>query len=218
MIFPILFIFFSGARAFNYTSINLPYEHLQYYFTNFPELYEQCKDDPECPFKENSVPNRCWGYEYNCNPNNQYSTPTCPGEFNGWVKTKQEQLKMFYNQADFGYIKQQLQEMKVICEPLFPHDSSLECSDHLRFCRGRNIWMNFTSLWKRGEPVRYTMDILGENDIGKLLRLYLYIHIDERYFRWILQHSFSTAKRPVRSRQPLTKLGTGNTIFQATTS
>ncbi|KAI4466474.1 glycosyltransferase [Holotrichia oblita] len=171
-LYVLLFIAACGTVAFNYTSIDIPYEHLQYHFSNFPQLYQQCKSDPECPFKENINLNRCWGYEPNCDAANRYSTPNCPGDYKGWVKTKQDQINTFYTQADFGYIKQQLQEMKVICEPLFAEDSSLECSDHLRFCRGRNIWMNFTSLLQRTEPVRYKMDILGDRDIGGYCKLH----------------------------------------------
>lgn len=168
-VYVLLLVATCGTVAFNYTSMDIPYEHLQYHFSNFPQLYKQCKNDPECPFKKDINLNRCWGYESNCDSRTQYSTPYCPGDYKGWVKTKQDQINTFFTQADFGYIKQQLQEMKVICEPLFAEDSSLECSDHLRFCRGRNIWMNFTSLLQRTEPVRYKMDILGDGDIGKTM-------------------------------------------------
>lgn len=57
--------------------------------------------------------------------------------------------------------------MKVLCEPLFSHDSVLECSSYLRFCRGRNIFVNFTDMASRKEPVRYKMDILKQGDIGR---------------------------------------------------
>lgn len=163
----VLYLFFFQVLAFNYSMINLPYEHLQYYFSNFPEIYKQCRLDPECPFTEEFVLDKRWGYEFDCKSSNHYSIPNCPGDFKGWVKSKQDQINTFYTQADFGYIKEQLQELKILCEPLFPDDSSLECSDHLRFCRGRNIMMNFTSLLHRNEPLRYKMDVLGDNDIGK---------------------------------------------------
>ncbi|KRT78940.1 hypothetical protein AMK59_6657, partial [Oryctes borbonicus] len=171
-LYVLLCVLLCESLAFNYSMIDLPYEHLQYYFSRFPELYKNCKADPECSYNEDFDLNRCWGYEYNCAAKNRYSTPHCPGDYKGWVKTKQDQINTFYAQADFGYVKQQLQEMKVICEPLFADDSSLECSDHLRFCRGRNIFMNFTSLLQRIDPVRYKMDILGDNDIGGYCKFY----------------------------------------------
>lgn len=59
-----------------------------------------------------------------------------------------------------------------MCEPLFPDDSSLECSEHLSFCRGRNIMINFTRLWLRNEHVRYKMDVLDHGDIGGFCTLH----------------------------------------------
>lgn len=56
--------------------------------------------------------------------------------------------------------------MTVYCEPTFIHDSSLECSQYARFCRGRNIMLNFTDLITRKEPMRYAMDVLKHGEIG----------------------------------------------------
>ncbi|XP_066153392.1 EGF domain-specific O-linked N-acetylglucosamine transferase isoform X2 [Euwallacea fornicatus] len=150
----------------NFSNINLPPEHLPYYFTAFPEVADQCRKDPECSFKNYTNIVKYWGYEFGHNWGEpQYSIPDCPGDHKGWVKTKLDQLKTFYIQGDFGFVKQQLQEMKVLCEPVFPDDSILECSNHLRYCRGRNIMINFTRLIERKEPIRYKMDVLSEGDI-----------------------------------------------------
>lgn len=54
----------------------------------------------------------------------------------------------------------------MICEPFAVHDSSLDCSDHLRFCRGRNLMINFTDLIDRKEPFRWKNDVLKPGDIG----------------------------------------------------
>lgn len=152
--------------CFNYSSINLPDLHLPFYFSQFPNVANDCKNDPNCPYKQYLNSSRCWGYEHSCEWDTQYSIPACPGDHKGWVKTKFDQQNTFYTQADFGYIKQQLREMKVLCEPLFPDDSSLECSEHLRFCRGRNLMLNFTSLLSRTDPIRYKMDVLKDGEIG----------------------------------------------------
>nr|XP_022914214.1 EGF domain-specific O-linked N-acetylglucosamine transferase isoform X1 [Onthophagus taurus] len=167
---PLSFTPFS--LSFNYTEINLPDEHLQYYFSRYPKINEECDRDPNCPYKEFLATNKCWGYEYNCKRTNRYSEPICLGDHKGWVKTKGDQIDTFYTQADFGYIKAQLEELKVYCEPLFADDSSLECSDNLRFCRGRNIMINFTSLAARNDPIRYKMDVLGDGDIGGYCNFY----------------------------------------------
>ncbi|KAK9888726.1 hypothetical protein WA026_000952 [Henosepilachna vigintioctopunctata] len=152
------------------TSINLPEDHLPYYFNQYPLMsqkwVQKCKKDSDCEHKKILETQKCWGYEPNCSSSNQYSIPNCPGDHRGWVKSKLDQQNTFYYQADFGYIKQQLSEMKLYCEPKFIDDSSLECTEHLRFCRGRNLMINFTSLLNREEPLRYKMDVLKEGEIG----------------------------------------------------
>ncbi|XP_020711618.2 EGF domain-specific O-linked N-acetylglucosamine transferase isoform X2 [Athalia rosae] len=150
----------------NYTNINLPENQLKYYFNSFPTIAEKCRNDPECPYKDHLDSKACWGYEDDCRPENSYSIPKCPGDHKGWVATKQAQLDTFYTQGDFGYVRDQRKEMMIICEPLFLDDSSLECSEHMRFCRGRNIMINFTDLATRKEPIRYKMDVLKEGQIG----------------------------------------------------
>ncbi|EFA03354.1 EGF domain-specific O-linked N-acetylglucosamine transferase [Tribolium castaneum] len=150
----------------NFSSINLPDSHLPYYFTNFPKIREKCDKDPQCPYKTSLNSPKCWGYEYNCLESERFSAPRCPGDHKGWVKSKSDQINTFYTQADFGFVKQQLREMKLLCEPLFADDSSLECSEHLRFCRGRNLMINFTDLRTREDPIRYKMDVLKDGQIG----------------------------------------------------
>lgn len=59
-----------------------------------------------------------------------------------------------------------------MCEPLFQGDSSLECSEYLRYCRGRNIMINFTDLINREEPYRYKMDVLSQGKIGGYCQLH----------------------------------------------
>lgn len=64
----------------------------------------------------------------------------------------------------------------LMCEPFFPHDSSLECSKYLRFCRGRNILLNLTDLSTRQDPIRYKLDVLKQGQIGKI-NLFISIYI-----------------------------------------
>lgn len=170
----IFFILFYNVPVLcdNFSVINLPVEHLPYYFSTYSDISKNCAEDPDCPYKEHLNKNKCWGYEHQCTWDKQYSTPACPGDHKGWVKTKFDQQSTFYTQADFGFIKQQMKEMLVICEPYFPNDSSLECSEHLRFCRGRNIMINFTDLVNRKEPLRYKMDVLKKGQIGGYCELH----------------------------------------------
>ncbi|XP_055642825.1 EGF domain-specific O-linked N-acetylglucosamine transferase [Toxorhynchites rutilus septentrionalis] len=162
-----------------YEFINLPKSHLPLYFRRYPQLAKKCLNDDRCEYR--SVINSetfkarqhiCWGYESDCEPNNRFSQLKCPGNYKGYVKTKEAQIETYYAQADFGFIRDQIREMRIMCEPRFPHDSALECSKYLRFCRGRNIMVNFTDLVHRREPLRYKMDILSQGQIGGHCKLH----------------------------------------------
>lgn len=61
----------------------------------------------------------CWGYETNCEQNNSYAVPSCPGDHKGWVRTKQDQINTFFTQGDFGYVRDQQKELMIMCEPNF---------------------------------------------------------------------------------------------------
>ncbi len=95
------------------------------------------KDD-SCPFKHEAENTKCWGYEANCTPERRLFEPQCPEDSNGWTNNKNDQIQKFWTQGDFGYIKERLAEMKTYCKAETPSDSSLECVDHTRFCRGKN--------------------------------------------------------------------------------
>ncbi|KAJ8686289.1 hypothetical protein QAD02_022083 [Eretmocerus hayati] len=154
------------------SNLNLPTNHLKYYFNSFPKVADECRNDPGCPYKSHLDTKACWGYESNCKTENAFSTPRCPGDHKGWVSSKKAQIDTFYSQGDFGYVRDQRKELTMLCEPLFLDDSSLECSEHMRFCRGRNIMINFTNLVNKKEPIRYKMDVLEEGQIGGHCRLY----------------------------------------------
>lgn len=61
----------------------------------------------------------CWGYEDNCEADLSYSRPSCYGEHKTWFKSIKEQISLFYEQGDFGYIRKQRNSIMVICEPTF---------------------------------------------------------------------------------------------------
>ncbi|XP_043506488.1 EGF domain-specific O-linked N-acetylglucosamine transferase isoform X2 [Frieseomelitta varia] len=162
----IILVFTVIATCSNYTNIDLPSDHIKYYFNSFPTVAEECRNNTACPYKDSLDTKACWGYEPDCKPENSFSIPQCPGDHRGWVTTKKAQIETFYAQGDFGYVRDQRKEMSIFCEPLFVDDSSLECSEHMRFCRARNIMINFTDLIRRKEPIRYKMDVLKEGQIG----------------------------------------------------
>lgn len=158
--------------ALNFSDVDIPKEHMPFYFNNFPDIAKQCANDEDCMFKDAIKESRCWGYEQGCSKPQSYSSPVCNGDFKGWAKSNEEHVNRFYDQADFGYIKDRYREMRIMCEPLFKDDSSLECADHLRFCRGRNLMLNFTDLTKRKEQMRYAMDVLKQGQIGGYCKLH----------------------------------------------
>lgn len=145
------------SESFDLRTLNLPENHLSQYFNKFPELRDACRKDKSCKLYEflnskNYDKNACWGYEKSCNPE-KYRINECNGNHTGYVESKKSQLDVFFAQADFGYVREQINEMTVMCEPLFLTDSSLVCSKNLRFCRGRNLLFNFTDL--KNERMRY---------------------------------------------------------------
>ncbi|XP_006607155.1 EGF domain-specific O-linked N-acetylglucosamine transferase isoform X2 [Apis dorsata] len=162
----IVMVFAVTSTYSNYTDIDLPSDHIKYYYNYFPTVAEECRNNTACPYKGSLDTKACWGYEPNCKAENSFSVPQCPGDHRGWVTTKKAQVETFYAQGDFGYVRDQRKEMSIFCEPLFVDDSSLECSEHMRFCRARNIMINFTDLIGRKEPIRYKMDVLKEGQIG----------------------------------------------------
>ncbi|XP_058979914.1 EGF domain-specific O-linked N-acetylglucosamine transferase [Musca domestica] len=145
---------------------DLPLEHLKRYINTFDKVKQQYQNKTELLQKIVQKDNKgCWGHEPDCAKENRFQTPICPGSHTGWVRNKESQVETFYEQADFGYIKHQIKEMKLMCEPKLITDSSLECTEYMRFCRGRYLMLDFRDLPKRQERIRYHMDVLKEGQI-----------------------------------------------------
>ncbi|RNA43328.1 EGF domain-specific O-linked N-acetylglucosamine transferase [Brachionus plicatilis] len=153
--------------------LNLPHEHIPYFFNSNPGLRKKCLKEEFCPHKEHAQQNatKCWGYEKNCKMSNRLFLPECPGSSNGWVNDKQEQIELFWKQGDFGYIKERLGEMKTYCQPENPGDSKLECVDHLRMCRAKNIFFDFADLNSKYSNDRYREDIFKQGQVGGRCKL-----------------------------------------------
>lgn len=120
-----------------------------------------------------NVKTACWGYEHqslNCTQNDLYLIPECDGDSKGWARNQVEQLKIFYEQADFGYVKERKKELKMICHPQNQHTngfhSSLECTQYFRFCRAKNIIIDFEKLKSIEGVMKYNDDIIGKKQIG----------------------------------------------------
>lgn len=62
------------------------------------------------------------------------------------AKSKKDQIDLFWSQGDFGYVKDKRAELKTYCKATEPGGSSLQCVDHTRMCRGKNLYFDFSNL------------------------------------------------------------------------
>lgn len=97
--------------------LDLPDSHMTRHLNSFKDEAEKCRHSTSCNYHGVLNTGLCWGYEKDCPPHLAYSNANCPGDHKGWVNSKSQQLQTFINQADFGFVKQQIQSMKILCEP-----------------------------------------------------------------------------------------------------
>lgn len=64
-----------------------------------------------------------------------------------------------------------MNELRTYCEPSEPNESSLECVDHMRMCRARNIYFDFKDLGTAGSTDRYREDTVRAGQVGGKCRL-----------------------------------------------
>ncbi|XP_028680879.2 EGF domain-specific O-linked N-acetylglucosamine transferase isoform X1 [Erpetoichthys calabaricus] len=150
---------------FNYSSVSLPDEHIGYLFHNNLTLAKICESDSLCPFKEHlKKMQSCWGYEKTCQPEYRYSYPMCSVVDGGWVNSISAAQELFWKQADFGYVRKQMDQMKVLCEPQKPEDSSLVCTSLLLHCTASKFYLDLRN--PRRTQDRYKEDFLQDGEIG----------------------------------------------------
>ena len=172
--FLLVLLFSTAANATTskplkiWSKLNLPLEHMPFFFNSNQKLRKLCLKDTACPFREQAHENatQCWGYEANCKTEKRLFLPQCPEDSRGWTKSKQEQVDMFWKHGDFGYVKQRLAEMTTYCSPESQDDSSLECVDHARMCRAKNIYFDFADLNAKSSNDRYREDIFKPGQVG----------------------------------------------------
>lgn len=168
IIFFFTFLLITFGDTHNWSDLDLPAEHAVIFLANHPLLLAQCLDDKhQCPYYEQaqhlpSAETACWGYEPDCK--NNASLNECPDESRGWAVSKEKQIAEFWRTADFGYVAEKRRELREFCSP--SPSSSLECVDHLRFCRAKNIFIDFRHTENSKSHDRYREDILKFGDIG----------------------------------------------------
>ncbi|XP_043933841.1 EGF domain-specific O-linked N-acetylglucosamine transferase isoform X2 [Protopterus annectens] len=151
--------------AYNYSSIWLPKEHIPYFLHNNKEIARVCEQDSKCPFKEQlAALQSCWGYEEDCKSDHRFSYPVCTHVDFGWARTMEAAQHVYWTQADFGYVMDRLNELKTLCNPVRPGDSSLTCSSFTRYCRATNLYMDLRNPRRNDE--RYNEDFFQDGEIG----------------------------------------------------
>ncbi|KAI3380333.1 hypothetical protein SNEBB_003303 [Seison nebaliae] len=153
---------------YDWKQINLPPNHLPYFFNNNPNLLEQCRSDQQCPFKKLLNTSNCWGYENDCKVQDRMFMPECIGEVPTWFKDRQTQFTSFYDGGDFGYIRKKKNSMKEYCQPdkKKKNLSSLKCSKNAEVCELRNFYLDFKTANLFNTYDRYREDIIGPKQIG----------------------------------------------------
>ncbi|XP_030062067.1 EGF domain-specific O-linked N-acetylglucosamine transferase isoform X2 [Microcaecilia unicolor] len=134
---------FSELPQYRYQNINLPEEHMAYFFNNNRHIAKVCKQDARCPYKKHLKKIKsCWGYEKSCKKENRFQYPVCTRVDVGWAKDMEAAQQVFWKQADFGYVKQRMEEIHTFCRPGTAGDSLLSCSSNLQHCRATNLYID----------------------------------------------------------------------------
>uniref|UniRef100_A0A2K5K032 EGF domain-specific O-linked N-acetylglucosamine transferase n=1 Tax=Colobus angolensis palliatus TaxID=336983 RepID=A0A2K5K032_COLAP len=154
-----------GEPLYNYASIRLPEEHIPFFLHNNRHIATVCKKDSLCPYKKHLEKLKyCWGYEKSCKPEFRFGYPVCSYVDMGWTDTLESAEDIFWKQADFGYARERLEEMHVLCQPKEMSDSSLMCSRYLQYCRATNLYLDFRNI-KRNHD-RFKEDFFQSGEIG----------------------------------------------------
>uniref|UniRef100_A0AC34Q9U7 Uncharacterized protein n=1 Tax=Panagrolaimus sp. JU765 TaxID=591449 RepID=A0AC34Q9U7_9BILA len=124
--------------------------------------------DPGCPVLERFLDDKkCFGMEPNCTFENSYSFDRIKCQKKSkWPQARNDeriQKKTFWEQGDFGAAMPRMTSMEVICKSKSDEDSHLECSDHLRICKAKNIFFDFGNFTAK---TRYRNDVINEGQVG----------------------------------------------------
>uniref|UniRef100_A0A6I8PFF1 EGF domain-specific O-linked N-acetylglucosamine transferase n=1 Tax=Ornithorhynchus anatinus TaxID=9258 RepID=A0A6I8PFF1_ORNAN len=150
---------------YNYKNLNLPEEHIPYFLHSNRHIAMACKQDSHCPYKKHlAYLKSCWGYEKSCKSEFRFGYPICNYVDVGWTDSIESAQEIFWRQADFGYAKERLNEMRTLCQPVEAGDSWLACSRYLQHCRATNLYIDLRTA-KRNHD-RFKEDFFQSGQIG----------------------------------------------------
>ncbi|XP_075039512.1 EGF domain-specific O-linked N-acetylglucosamine transferase [Mixophyes fleayi] len=151
--------------SYDYQRINLPANHIPYFLHNNRDVSTACSEDTHCPLREHLTQvDSCWGYEKSCKKEDSFSYPYCDKVDFGWAKNLEGAREVFWKQADFGYVKERLDETQILCRQTQKGDSLLACSTNLQHCRATNLYLDLRNPQRSND--RFKEDFLREGEIG----------------------------------------------------
>lgn len=131
------------------------------------------KRPDECLTNQECREEVCWGYEKGCNKPNRLFLPLCSEPARPWTHSMEAKHELFWTQADFGYVKDVVDSITMLCKPQHKGDSSLSCSKNERFCIARHLYIDFRrfdEIANRGkashESGRFKENIFEAGEIG----------------------------------------------------
>nr|XP_039263977.1 EGF domain-specific O-linked N-acetylglucosamine transferase-like [Styela clava] len=132
--------------ALDWQSLKLLDEHATMVLRNNRELGGGGATDEDCPYKESLKTESCWGYEKDCKKPYFDEFTNC---------SSKEEKRKYWTQADFGKLKQHLEEMKSrqICKSENIDGSSLTCTQDATMCKAKNLYIHFPNFDKRDQNV-----------------------------------------------------------------
>ncbi|VDK82571.1 unnamed protein product [Litomosoides sigmodontis] len=157
-----------ATEDFNFMdNLQLPEEHIQYWINRDSTVRNLCLKNEICHLKYGINNSHCWGYEPNCDLKDSYSIRRAKcTKPNSWGKSSTEsQLETFQKQGDFPKLAEIFHSIESICISNHTEGSFLECSNHLRFCRARNIFFDLKNLNAK-TSTRYRNDVIRKGQVG----------------------------------------------------
>lgn len=191
------------SSVWDLQNVNVPSTHVPYFRRNKAGEIGLCSNGACQDGESKNMP--CWGYEDDCDLLNQFSKPYCVHHHQPWAKTVEDQVRLFWEQGDFGYIKKMKSQVIDLCQPKELDDSSLTCTTNLWYCRATNIYFDFKNFNPDTTSDRFRGDVLKEGEVGGHSQFKKDIHKNQNKNKsplqsWFaeLEHYTSLSVKPIQ--------------------
>ena len=68
------------GTKYDWDHLNLPDNHIPYYFYRNLKIKKNCAEDDQCPYKKHVNSTKCYGYEEKCKASIRVNMTECPGD------------------------------------------------------------------------------------------------------------------------------------------